>query len=185
MPEVIADMEAAQLIAHRDEVSLDEKVGAPVDCVKFRIGANRRDGQQNCGAISGDILDGDSRDEVILVIFKKDTDAAGLIEAYTTTPNEDNDAAMDLRLLVRDGRIQVFDDLYLKDGTLVGSPPPVPEPEPPSLGPVLLSPNGKFQLEMQDDGNLVIYKNPEHTPTWDSKGYTAGLAAALAELSAQ
>ena len=34
------------------------------------------------------------------------------------------------------------------------------------IGAALESPNKRFRLDMQSDGNLVLYKEPEHRPIW-------------------
>jgi len=39
------------------------------------------------------------------------------------------------------------------------------------LGQHLESPNGKYQLRMQADGNLVLYRMPENAPIWNSNSW--------------
>ena len=138
MSETIHTLPGAVLLAHRNEVSLDEKVGEN-DAVKFRLGG-RLTGSGYLGAISGDYLDPNGvRREKAFLAFKVDPDPCVEIWCQRSADtHEDAD-------MIRVARFSVAGNELGGGG---GSTSP---------GSSLHSPNGRYHAVLQDDGNLVVY----------------------------
>src|SRR5262245_27136121 len=139
----------------------DSKVDDPSE---YRGGAPAT--QRSLVKISGDVVDGSSRDEVVLIQLKQTADQQrggefylGLKSPGTST----TDAAM-------------FDALVAnyRDGFHFNLPiyaPNLQDKAVPSS--FIQSPNGRFRTYIQDDGNLVTYEvmQPDNQlrPVWSSR----------------
>lgn len=129
----IADLPGAVLDGHRNEVSLDEKVGEN-DAVKFRVGG-RLTGSGYLGAISGDFLNGSRREEKAFIAFKVDPEPC--VEIWVQERADTYEDAT-MRRVAR----------FSQQGNELGGG---------AGGSHLHSPNGRYHAVLQDDGNFVVY----------------------------
>lgn len=145
---IIADLDAAVLRGYWNEMAIDEKYGAN-DPVKFRLGAWESAQTGYLGAIGCDRLEGDHnnpvRREKCLIAFKMDP--IPTVEVYTqrtATSTEDRDMVRILRMNAQ----EIEFGAPLKGVSIAGSNAPAA---------FIRSTDGRYQLQVQDDGNLVLY----------------------------
>ena len=151
MSETIHDLPGAVFDAHRNELSLDEKVGED-DSVKFRLGG-RLTGSGYLGALSGDFLNGSRREEKAFIAFKVDPEPCVEIWVQESASAYEDDTMR---------RVARFSQRGNELGVGAGQP----------LRNELVSPAGRYRAVMQEDGNFVVYDtDPDSdpaTPWWSA-----------------
>ena len=187
MAQIIADLPDADLrVVSVNEIGLDQKPSETDpsqpkhdDPVAFRFGAWANPlgrAKYYIAKICLDVLrwkDGARhRTEVGMLkmavdeLYDNDKQPVPMVAVYLTTGSDGSRDAdtQAVAIFTRKG-IRFLAPVFMEAGATVGASAPVPAS-------FMRSPNGQYELELQDDGNFVVYDEANgHIPIWDAMGH--------------